>query len=284
MAYLKRFTGFLLVLLLLVATSGSSAQNYLAAFAEDFRNSSNVAPAQVKNTNKNTELLEKYYANQLRQMDIKLHPETSFRKDSKSTPGSSRKCEAIVYQTLRALPFSHASQLTDLTLFYTNDGRRGLGGNGKIVLRCLNVTDAELAAVLIHEMGHLVDNGMLYGNPKNGVSDFYDFDEAVALDDPSLKFYRINWMSNSVRIHNASYLDFVSGYAATDPFEDFAETYSFYRLHGSDFKRMAKTSDALREKYEFMKNYVFDGQEFENDYARDFNVWKRHYDTTVLRY
>ena len=52
---------------------------------------------------------------------------------------------------------------------------------------------------------------------------------------------------------------FVSAYARTNPFEDFAETFREYRYHGSSLKAYAP------EKYAFMKNYVFDGLEYLSD-------------------
>ena len=221
----------------------------------------------------------------LASLPIKLRPGTDHRADSSSTPLSQQRCQSLVYRGLQALPKSHRDQLEELTLFYTNDGRRGLGGEHSIVLRCLNVTDTELVGVLTHEVGHLVDNTLLTGHASNITSGFYDFDTPVAADDMSLRFYRLSWESDKKRIAATSEPDFVSTYAMTDPFEDFAETYAYYRLHGQEFRSLRPSSDVLTQKYEFMKNYVFNGVEFgDTTHEVKVDMWTRDYDVTVLPY
>ncbi|MDD5624046.1 MAG: hypothetical protein PHI23_05060, partial [Candidatus Peribacteraceae bacterium] len=46
--------------------------------------------------------------------------------------------------------------------------------------------------------------------------------------------------------------DFVSGYAATDPFEDFAESMIYFVLHRDDFRSRAATNKALAAKFQFI--------------------------------
>lgn len=65
------------------------------------------------------------------------------------------------------------------------------------------------------------------------------------------------------RIHEASYgqyqntgLGFVSTYAQKDKFEDFSETYNSYIRNPELLQFMSP------EKYEFMRDYVFDGREY----------------------
>ena len=52
-------------------------------------------------------------------------------------------------------------------------------------------------------------------------------------------------------------MDFVSGYAATNQYEDFAETFVFYVFHNSTFADRALRSESLRLKYLFFMNSVF---------------------------
>lgn len=270
MAYLRRFTGILSIFGIfacLVLLAGSNTQKHIikeALFRE--------APDQ------------KIFENQLLANLVKLRPGNIYRPDSKPTLLSSQKCQSLVYQSLIRLPQTHRSQLKELTLFYTTDGRRGLGGNGSIILRCRNVTDSELISVFMHEIGHLVDASLFKGNSQSDNSSFYDFDVAVKIDDPSLLFYEISWESDTAKKQEATELDFVSLYAATDPFEDFAETYTYYRLHGPEFRKLTASSRALQEKYEFMKTFVFEGQEFGALEASEekINILHRFYDVTVL--
>ena len=110
-----------------------------------------------------TESRNRYYAKRLDQLGIQLIPGTEHRRDSIARPKDESRCKSLVYLTLQKLPQNHVQGLQTLTLFYTHDGRRGLGGNGGIVLRCLNISDAELTGVLVHEMGHIVDEQFLHG-------------------------------------------------------------------------------------------------------------------------
>lgn len=224
-----------------------------------------------------------YFAQQLSKTGITLRPGTDYRKDSHPTINSTRTCRSIVYQTLTKLPQEHIRNLRELTLYYTTDGRRGLGGDGVIILRCLNVDNYELAAVFTHEVGHVVDASYLTGFVKTGHSGFFDFGKEVAVDDPSLAFYRLSWNSATARKKSAVETDFVSLYAMSDPFEDFAETYMFYRIHGSSFRVLAQANSSMKAKYEFMKYRVFGGVEYGNDSVVDYrDTAHRQYDATVI--
>ncbi|MBI5412798.1 hypothetical protein HZA42_00440 [Candidatus Peregrinibacteria bacterium] len=287
MAYLRRFTGLALGLISLclvitgsVAVDAISADVGISVESSGQRAASEGLP-QSKIVKKSAKTTDQYYAAQLDKLGIILHPGTEHREDSKPTAATSRKCKSLVYQTLMKLPAEQRNQLSDLTLFYTEDGRRGLGGSGSIVLRCLNVTDAELVSVFTHEMGHIVDGSYLEGSADGSASGFFDFDEPVKIDDPSSEFYKISWDSESKVKDDAVDLDFVSLYAMSDPFEDFAETYAYFRLHGPEFRKLLNSSSMLQEKYEFMKNDVFGGEEF-GGIKKNLNIWERDYDVTVL--
>lgn len=291
MPYLKGFTGVLtgLALISLIAT-GSASQEVQTSVSDAFREASKAqrkASTSPTIVEKSANTLEAYYSEKLDQLAIKQRSGAEHRSDSKPTKRTSERCKSIVYRTLMQLPNDHRKQLSELTLFYTNDGRRGLGGNQAIVLRCLKVTEGELAAVLIHEIGHLVDASLLTGS-SFVFSGFYDFEVPVSEDDPSAQFYKITWDSESQKKSGTTQYDFVSLYAMTDPFEDFAETYTYYRLHGPAFKKLGETNEALKKKYDFMKNVVFNGQEFDalyNDALPEVPpIWERNYDTTVLPY
>lgn len=61
------------------------------------------------------------------------------------------------------------------------------------------------------------------------------------------------------------YEDFASGYGATkDPvigrYEDFAEAFTMYVFHNSEFKEAIKTNEKMKKKYIFMKSTVFRGK------------------------
>ncbi len=229
---------------------------------------------------------EEDYAQRLEKMGISLHPGTDYASNSKATKSSLNHCKSLVYKTLKSLPKEPVSKLKNLTLYFNNDGRRGLGGGDTIILRCQNVTDEELVSVLVHEMGHIMDTGVMGGKPLLGVaSPFRDGSRVVPLNDPSVIFYKYSFTDESTLRSDAIDLDFVSGYAMSDPFEDFAESYAYYILHGTEFRQLAQRNIVLRKKYTFLRDKVFHGIEYFNgDMSQKVSPTERHYDVTVLSY
>ena len=97
------------------------------------------------------------YANALNDLDISLHPGTTYNKDSVSSDRSLTHCKALVYQSLVSLPEEHREYLQDLTLYTADNSsnwRRGLAGGSTMIIRCSDVSDLELTSVIVHEMGH----------------------------------------------------------------------------------------------------------------------------------
>lgn len=162
----------------------------------------------------------------------------------------------IADNTLRALP----SQCRDnLRTFYVNyepnPKHRGLGGADTIIIAGL-VPDHEFRALLIHECGHVVDLGGFRGTPSAGITEFFDGNEPIYANDPSIAFYRISWNSATQRKSTGSKADFVSGYAMTDPFEDFAESFAYYVLQRQQFAKLAKKNAVLGAKFAWFERYI----------------------------
>jgi|GEM_PF-2561078 len=200
------------------------------------------------------------------------------------TDGNLQTCKNIVSDTLSILPKDHVLGLKTINLTGKKMERRGYGGYGSIDLQCVDMDEMELIGVLIHEMGHITDIDFLIPREVNGtVSAFTDYNTPIPIDDKSVDFYSISWVNSSQMKPGAVKFDFVSLYAMTDPFEDFAETYTMYVLHGGQFRKMAEKNAALAEKYNFMKNNVFFGREFSND-SLYMNTAARIYDATRLKF
>lgn len=102
---------------------------------------------------------------------------------------------------------------------------------------------SEMVKVLTHEIGHRVDVGTLAA----------DKDGADLSDD----FYGLSWKDVSVKRRGAKAADFVSGYAQTNRYEDFAESFTFYVFHNRDFAARARKDAVLRAKYDFFRTKVF---------------------------
>lgn len=167
-----------------------------------------------------------------------------------------------IRETILALPKWHTDALNTLEIRNEANVSRGLSSAKKIILHTNSIESSdELQSVFVHEMGHIVDLGAITGKKGNRTR-FKDGNTPVLSDDLSLKFYTISWTSASTQKRNSKRADFVSGYAQTDCFEDFAESYLFYRLHGENFRALAKSSSLLQSKYNFMKQYAFGDTEF----------------------
>jgi hypothetical protein len=184
---------------------------------------------------------------------------------------------------LEVLPVDHSSTVKNIILDYKADAGRGLGGNNLIILRGLNMSESELIGVFVHEVGHNVDYAYLSPKKLEKESEFKDGSYPLYVTDASLDFYRICWENEKTRKKTVSNLDFVSGYAMSDPFEDFAETYIYYVLHNADFKALTAESPKLLAKYRFMQYHVFGGVEFDtgDGVVRANN---RPWDITILAY
>ena len=226
------------------------------------------------------------YQTLITKLGINLHPASSFSTaGGNGTESELDHCAELTYLTLEKVPYDISSKVKDLTLHFDNSARRGLGGGGTIILRCSNETDQELVGVLMHELGHVADSSLLIGHFWSGNSEFVDGKNPVYNDDLSLDFYRISFSNEKTIKAQSTKEDFVSGYAMSDPFEDFAETFNFYVLHGQEFRAMKTTDSALNQKYNFMKDKVFAGQEFGFDTvnsAQDFAA--RDYDSTLISF
>lgn len=162
-------------------------------------------------------------------------------------------------QVLRALPSWCRDNLKNFYVTYDpHASNRGLGGEDTIIV-IGTVPANEFRALVTHECGHVSDLGGLRGTPNAGQSGFFDGNQPIFRNDPSVAFYQISWITGTINQPNTKATDFVSGYAESDPFEDFAETFAFYALHKKEFQRLAKANPVLKAKYDFMDLVVFSG-------------------------
>jgi hypothetical protein len=227
---------------------------------------------------------ETSYAQELNNLGIKLHPGTDFKPESNGSPRSLNHCKSLVYRTLKSLPEGPVNKLKHLTLYFSDTGHRGLGGGNTVILRCQNVADEELVGVLVHEMGHIMDTGVMKGSYFAGKSEFMDGENPVYRNDKSLGFYRLSFEDENTLRPGIDKYSFVSGYAGSDPWEDFAESFAYYVLHGDEFRKLAENNEILQKKYDYLKNTVFNGKEYYNGYEEKANALVRYYDVTVLPY
>jgi len=208
----------------------------------------------------------------------------------------------LLFEALTTLPEKHINNLENLSIKKLGVSRRGVlsfymdvqsksprlklkfnpvefpletNFECDTVIECMKITDAymnrEFVAVAIHEIGHTIDFGSsTMGDPESGVSsDFKNGPFLFYQNDPSVtSFYPICFKSAIMLSRKkCNKYDFVSTYAKTDVFEDFAETMTVYVLDGENFynkalKNQQNNFPALIEKYNFFKDSIFSGQEF----------------------
>lgn len=87
--------------------------------------------------------------------------------------------------------------------------------------------------------------------------------------DPSKDFYALSWSEPTVIRSGISASSFVSGYASTNQYEDFAETFAMYVFHNNAFAEKAENIPVLQAKYDFLRQRVlgdyFVGTSYEQD-------------------
>lgn len=183
---------------------------------------------------------------------------------------------------LRALPSNCRRHLRNFYVKYADITQRGLGGKTTIIIDG-TAPDTEFAGLLVHECGH-VTHGNLHGTPASGESTFRDGRNAIYNDAPVSSFFAISWMTESVLRRDADKkTDFVSGYAQSDAFEDFAETFAMYILHRPALRERADTSPAIAAKLAWMETYL---PTAENPLGESLYTWNRQvpWDVTRLPY
>lgn len=109
------------------------------------------------------------------------------------------------------------------------------------------LSDEEFLAVFIHELGHYFD---------------VQYFQKKVLFDLSNNFYKLSFEDTKVLRSDAVSTDFVSGYAMSNKYEDFAESFIYYVLYNEEFLRKAQFSDVLRQKYDFFHKYLFTNNQF----------------------
>ncbi|MFH1546545.1 MAG: hypothetical protein ABIE14_04160 [Patescibacteria group bacterium] len=192
-----------------------------------------------------------------------------------------QNCKALLEQTLATIPEDLTASLDSMKLFFSKKSPRGLSNSHLVEIRCGNLEENEIISVFVHELGHITDLGGLKG-ASFAPSGFADGSLKIPADDPSVRFYQLSWKDEQTQKFMAKREDFVSGYAMSDPFEDFAESFNFYILHGEDFRAIKEESNILAQKYDFMRDEVFGGVEFESE--RSTKNGKRVWDSTLLEF
>ena len=176
--------------------------------------------------------------------------------------------------TLKQILYSTAMTFDYGRLAVSIDGYqrepRGRMRDAQISLSPYIARDSEFTKLFVHELAHYIDLYVLVSG-KNGT-------------DTSDTFYYVSWQKPTVKRASHGTMDFVSGYAAANQYEDFAESLVFYIFHNATFADRALRSDSLRQKYLFFANSVFPRGYFQ---GTDFSIGRVPsyvWDTTKVAY
>ncbi len=176
--------------------------------------------------------------------------------------------------TLKQILYSAAMTFDYSRLAISIDGfqrePRGRMRDAQISLSPYVSRDTEFTKLFIHELGHYIDL-YVFVPGANGV-------------DLSDRFYSVSWQKPTVKRSGEWTMDFVSGYAASNQYEDFAESMVFYIFHNATFADRGLRSESIRQKYLFFANSVFPRWYFQ---GTDFSIGRVPsyvWDTTKVAY
>ncbi|PCI24231.1 hypothetical protein COB57_05260 [Candidatus Peregrinibacteria bacterium] len=159
----------------------------------------------------------------------------------------------IIMEAMKKAPQAHQEKAERIMAEFGKDKNRGLASYRSIYLGVDAIeTDQELSRVFLHELGHVVDLGYLTAHTKKEDSGFRDGKNIIYISDKSLDFYNLCWNNSTDSNNECDELDFVSQYAASDPFEDFAESYLLFLENNKTFLTMTEESNVLKAKYDFL--------------------------------
>lgn len=176
-----------------------------------------------------------------------------------------------VKKTIESNIFSQKDMNFLLELYKKKEKMRGKFYNNTIQMYGISELNTnEILSVFIHELGHYFDIIYL---------------EKQVLYDVSDLFYTLSWVDINIMKAGREKKDFVSGYAMTNKYEDFAESFIYYILFNDDFRQKANDSEILQKKYEFFSKKIFRNDEFKKTNFRTTDKIEPYYwDTTKINF
>ena len=190
--------------------------------------------------------------------------------------------QIIFAEALAKVDCEQMQSLTKVVFYDDPNLPRAMAGQTSLHLNAGWEELPEIQGLLIHEFGHIIDLGGMRGSASAQPSSFTDGAQTIWINDPSVDFYTISWTDNDTQREGSQQLDFVTGYAATDPFEDFAESFTLYVENGSYFREMTTVNQKLAAKYAYLRYVVFDGVEFGVGSDATYDAEVRYWDGTRL--
>ena len=178
----------------------------------------------------------------------------------KKLPPHFRKLKTL--DTLKRLPDGYSKPESPNAAAYARpgykDGVYSLEGEIVFISSAFNGDKSWAAMVAVHELAHHLD----FAKSSKNFRGFSENPEFLKLSGWKLEKKYEMQKGKKVLVETwkrPETKDFVRDYAGTEPAEDFAEAVAYY-VYEPD-----KLRDTDPEKYDFVKNRVFNGQEFDKD-------------------
>jgi hypothetical protein len=149
----------------------------------------------------------------------------------------------LLSQTINAPAFHFSYSLLSVLFDWVTIEPRGKMTGNQIRLSMNVARDSEFLGLFVHEFAHFIDINVLT--------------HPDSMLDPSNDFYSISWEDTKTKLPGESLNAFVTGYAATNKYEDFAESFTFFVFHNRVFADRALRNESLRKKYIFLMEKVF---------------------------
>lgn len=173
-----------------------------------------------------------------------------------------KKQKEIISSAIKDIPCIFLLNLLEVKVFQDKNKPRAMT-NGYVLYIREDLFDLpEATNIIIHEFAHIIDISYFDSIDFSEKSNFKDGNMDIFLDDLSVNFYSISWKNNTEWKTTTKQEDFLSTYARTDPFEDFADAFLYYVKNGENFRNLIKDNKVLEKKYNFIKNNIFGGKEF----------------------
>ena len=130
------------------------------------------------------------------------------------------------------------------------------------------LSEEEQAKLLVHELWHVIDVFFLRRREDFDISDW---------------FYNLSWKDENTKLSTSKVDDFVSGYAMSNYYEDFAESLTFYVFYNDSFLEKTKNNRILEQKYNFINKVIFKNNEFVWTNFTEWDIPEYVWDSTKIK-
>ena len=235
-----------LFIVILLPISSSSADSYIDEL-DQFENWAELHGISIVGTSKNS--YDLYYS--------------GFDKETDSVDWKKIPNVMIAANALYTIPENVIKVMDGKTIYFSTEKGRSYTVLGSFpehgILEGLNrgiILEQNIRShTVIHEVGHIVDY--------HGIKGIYNDEQNIfsnSIDERNLTFNGMdNYQSNSTIPLD----EYISRYSAVNDAENFAENFAHYVIYPNEFRERMETDKLLVEEYEFLRENIFTGIEFQ---------------------